>query len=225
MIEWWGPIIREYYAGTEGNGSTHITSAEWLGHPGSVGRAQTGIIHICDETGQELPTGEIGLVYFERDEMPFAYHNDPEQTRTAQHPVHPNWSKLGDVGYVDKEGYLYLTDRQSFMIISGGVNIYPQAIEDALVMHPSVADVAVIGVPNADMGEEVKAIVEPAPGVKPTPALANELIAFARTKLAGYMIPRSIDFVDSLPRLPTGKLYKRVLRDQYWREQSKPLGT
>lgn len=222
MIEWWGPILHEYYAGTEGNGSTHITSEEWLARPGSVGRAHTGIVHICDEEGRELPPDEIGLVYFERDEMPFAYHNDPEKTSTAQHSVHPNWSTLGDVGRLDEDGYLYLTDRKSFMIISGGVNIYPQAIEDALIMHPSVADVAVIGVPNADMGEEVKAVVEPAVGVVPEGALADELIAFARTKLAGYMIPRSIDFVDALPRLPTGKLYKRVLREQYWGARPSP---
>jgi len=219
MIEWWGPILREYYAGTEGNGSTYITSEEWLERPGSVGRAHTGIVHICDDEGHELPPGEIGLVYFERDEMPFAYHNDPEKTSAAQHPVHPNWSALGDVGHLDVDGYLFLTDRKSFMIISGGVNIYPQAIEDALVMHPSVGDVAVIGVPNADMGEEVKAIVEPNSGIVPNDELAEELIAFARTKLAGYMIPRSIDFIDALPRLPTGKLYKRLLRDQYWQDQ------
>ena len=148
MIEWWGPILIEYYAGTEGNGSTIITSEQWLAHPGSVGRPAVGAIHICDESGAELPTGESGTVYFEQARMPFEYHGDPEKTRNAQHPEHPNWSTLGDVGYLDDEGYLYLTDRKAFMIISGGVNIYPQEIEDALVLHPSVADVAVFGVPD-----------------------------------------------------------------------------
>jgi fatty-acyl-CoA synthase len=216
MIEWWGPIIHEYYAGTEGTGATIIDSAEWLAQPGSVGRAALGILHICDEDGTELPAGEAGLVYFERDAMVFAYHNDATKTRAAQHPAHDNWMSLGDVGYVDDEGYLYLTDRKAFMIISGGVNIYPQAIEDALVLHPKVGDVAVFGVPNEEMGEEVKAVIEPAPGVEPTDELAAELLAFARERLAHYMAPRSVDFIEEMPRLPTGKLYKRLLKDQYW---------
>jgi fatty-acyl-CoA synthase len=215
MIEWWGPIIFEYYAGTEGNGSTIITSEQWLAHPGSVGRSSVGVVHICDETGSELPTGETGAVYFEQARMPFEYHGDPDKTRNAQHPEHPNWSTLGDVGYLDDEGYLYLTDRKAFMIISGGVNIYPQEIEDALVLHPSVGDVAVFGVPDDDMGEAVLAVVEAAPGVDPSPALARELTEYLRDRIAHYKVPRAIDFIDEMPRLPTGKLYKRVLRDRY----------
>jgi long-chain acyl-CoA synthetase len=216
MIEWWGPIIHEYYAGTEGTGATIIDSADWLAHPGSVGKPALGILHICEEDGTELPIGESGLIYFEREQMTFAYHNDPAKTRAAQHPAHDNWTSLGDVGYVDQEGYLYLTDRKAFMIISGGVNIYPQAIEDALILHPKVADVAVFGVPNDEMGEEVKAVIEPAPGVAPSDELGAELIAFARERLAHYMTPRSVDFIEEMPRLPTGKLYKRLLKDQYW---------
>lgn len=216
MIDWWGPILLEYYAGTEGNGSTVITSHEWLERPGSVGRATSGVLHICDDEGQELPTGEAGLIYYEQETMPFAYHNDPERTQAAQHPIYPNWSTLGDVGYVDEAGYLYLTDRKAFMIISGGVNIYPQMIEDVMILHPGIADVAVFGVPNAEFGEEVKAVVQLTPGVDASPALAEALIAYAREHLAHYMAPRSIDFIDALPRLPTGKLYKRQLRDPYW---------
>jgi fatty-acyl-CoA synthase len=156
MIDWWGPILHEYYAGTEGNGTTRIDSKTWLERPGSVGRAAVGTLHICDDEGHELLSGEAGTIYFERDEMPFAYHKDTDKTRSAQHPQHPNWSTLGDIGYVDGDGYLYLTDRKAFMIISGGVNIYPQIIEDALILHPQVADVAVFSVPNPEMGEEVK---------------------------------------------------------------------
>ena len=221
MIEWWGPIIEEYYAGTEASGATMISSEDWLAHPGSVGKAAIGVIHICDDDGNELPTGESGIVYFERDMMPFQYHNDAAKTRAAQHPNHPNWTALGDVGYLDADGYLYLTDRKAFMIISGGVNIYPQMIEDALVLHPKVGDVAVFGVPDPEMGEAVKAVIEPAKGVTPDDALAGELMAFARDKLARYMAPKSIDFIEEMPRLPTGKLYKRVLRDAYWQTDRK----
>jgi fatty-acyl-CoA synthase len=216
MIEWWGPILREYYAGTEGNGSTVINSEDWLAHPGSVGRSSTAIIHICDEAGNDLPAGEPGAIFFEQEVMAFEYYNAPEKTKEATHPIHPNWSTLGDVGYLDEDGFLYLTDRKAFMIISGGVNIYPQEIEDALVLHPKVADVAVFGVPNEDMGEEVKAVVQLAVGLNGDDALEAELMGFAREKLANYMAPRSIDFIDELPRLPTGKLYKRILRDKYW---------
>jgi long-chain acyl-CoA synthetase len=223
MIEWWGPIIHEYYAGTEGTGATIIDSEDWLKHPGSVGRSAMGILHICDEDGTELPIGESGLIYFEREAMTFAYHNDPAKTRTAQHPQHDNWMSLGDVGYVDEEGYLYLTDRKAFMIISGGVNIYPQAIEDALITHPKVGDVAVFGVPNEEMGEEVKAVIEPAPGIAPTDDLAAELLAYARENLAHYMAPRSVDFIEEMPRLPTGKLYKRLLKDQYWQAAGRAI--
>jgi fatty-acyl-CoA synthase len=216
MFDLWGPIIYEYYAGTELNGFVYCTPDDWLSHPGTVGRAVLGTIHICDELGAELPPGEPGTIYFERDEMPFEYHNDAAKTRGSQHPSHRGWSTLGDVGYLDGEGYLYLTDRKAFMIISGGVNIYPQEIEDRLILHPKVADVAVLGVPNDDLGEEVKAVVQPEDGVEPSGELARELTAYAAEHLARYKVPRSIDFRPELPRLPTGKLYKRILKDEYW---------
>jgi fatty-acyl-CoA synthase len=216
MFAWWGPILHEYYGGTELNGLTYVGPEDWLAHPGTVGRAVMGTIHICDEDGEELPTGEPGIVYFERDRPVFAYHKDPEKTRSAQHPKHPGWTALGDVGYVDDEGFLYLTDRASFMIISGGVNIYPQEIENELIMHPKVEDVAVIGIPHPEFGEEVKAIVQPVVGIDADDELAEELMAFARERLAPYKCPRSIDFESELPRLPTGKLYKRLLKDRYW---------
>ena len=216
MMDWWGPILWEYYAGTERNGTTVISPQEWLEHPGSVGRATASILHICDESGADVPTGEEGMVYFEQPKRSFEYHNAPDKTASATHPIHDNWTSLGDVGYVDEEGFLYLTDRKAYMIISGGVNIYPQEIEDALVLHPAVQDVAVFGVPNADFGEEVKAVVELAPGQQPSDAVTDDLMAYAKEHLAGYKVPRSIDFTDALPRLPTGKLYKRLLKDQYW---------
>ena len=216
MMDWWGPILWEYYAGTERNGTTVISPQEWLEHPGSVGRAIASILHICDESGADVPTGEEGMVYFEQPKRSFEYHNAPDKTASATHPIHDNWTSLGDVGYVDEEGFLYLTDRKAYMIISGGVNIYPQEIEDALVLHPAVQDVAVFGVPNADFGEEVKAVVELAPGRQPSDAVTDDLMAYAKEHLAGYKVPRSIDFTDALPRLPTGKLYKRLLKDQYW---------
>ena len=216
MIDWWGPIIWEYYAGTEFNGLTVCNSEQWLAHPGTVGSPVLGTLRICDEAGNELPVGEPGTIYFERDAMPFEYHNDPAKTEGSRHPVHPYWTKLGDVGYIDDDGFLYLTDRESFMIISGGVNIYPQEIEDVMVMHPKVFDVAVFGVPNPDTGEEVKAVVQLAPGVEPGDGVATELLGHAREHLAGYKMPRSIDFLDELPRLETGKLYKRILKDRYW---------
>lgn len=216
MFDWWGPIIYEYYGGTELNGITHSTPTEWLAHPGTVGKSILGVIHICAEDGSELPNGEPGLVYFEMPEMPFAYFKDAAKTKDSQHPLHPNWSALGDVGYVDDDGFLYLTDRATFMIISGGVNIYPQEIEDALIMHDKISDVAVIGVPNEEMGEEVKAIVQLPAGLVADDALAEEILAYAREHIAHYKCPKSVDFMDELPRLPTGKLYKRLLKDQYW---------
>jgi long-chain acyl-CoA synthetase len=216
MIDWWGPIIHEYYGATERIGITQLDSHEWRAHLGSVGRAVLGILHICNEDGAEVAVGQSGLIYFERDIIPFTYHNDEAKTQSARHPTRPDWWTTGDIGYVDADGYLYLTDRKAFMIISGGVNIYPREIEDALVMHPKVRDAAVFGVPNEEMGEEVKAVIEPMPDADPSPAFAAELIAFAGQKVARYMVPRSVDFVDELPRLPTGKLYKKALRDQYW---------
>jgi acyl-CoA synthetase (AMP-forming)/AMP-acid ligase II len=223
-IEWLGPIVSEYYAGTEGNGATFITAEDWLAHPGSVGKALVGTIHICDDTGTELPAGEVGLVYFEQETMPFEYHGDEAKTRSAQHPDHPNWSALGDIGYVDDEGYLYLTDRKAFMIISGGVNIYPAEVEECLIVHPKVADVAVFGLPDPEMGEFVQAVVQPAPGVEAGEALAEELREHARAHLARFKVPRVIDFRDELPRHPTGKLYKRLLRDDYVGDAPAPSG-
>jgi len=219
MIDWWGPILWEYYGGTELNGLTLINSNEWQGHAGSVGRAVLGTIHICDEQGTELPAGEDGMIYFELPQMPFRYHRDDDKTRSAQHPAHPNWSALGDVGHLDEDGYLYLTDRKNFMIISGGINIYPAEIEHALASHPAVLDVAVIGVPNEDFGEEVKAIVQLAAGFEESAELERELLEFCRQRVAHYKCPRTVDFDPELPRLPTGKLYKRVLRKRYWTER------
>ncbi len=216
MFDWWGPIIYEYYGATELNGFTHAGPEDWLAHPGTVGKPILGIIHICDEEGGELPVGEAGLVYFEMPELPFRYYKDDAKTRSAQHPGHPNWTTLGDVGYVDEEGFLYLTDRATFMIISGGVNIYPQEIEDAMIMHDKVADVAVIGVPDPEMGEAVKAVVQLVDGMAASDGLAVELMAYARERIAHYKCPKSIDFIDELPRLPTGKLYKRLIKDRYW---------
>ena len=216
MFDWWGPIIYEYYAGTEINGFTHVTPQEWLDHPGTVGKPILGVIHICDEDGNELPNGEAGIVYFELPEMAFAYHKDDAKTKDTQHPNHANWTALGDVGYVNDDGYLFLTDRATFMIISGGVNIYPQEIEDAIIMHPKVADVAVVGAPNQEMGEEVRAVVQPAQGIAADGELEQELLEYTREHIAHYKCPKQIDFMDELPRLPTGKLYKRLLKDAYW---------
>ena len=216
MMDWWGPIIYEYYAGSEFNGFTHANPEEWIARPGTVGKSLVGQIRICDESGKELPNGEQGIIYFEQPEMPFEYYKDEEKTREAQHPEHSNWSALGDVGYVDEEGYLFLTDRATFMIVSGGVNIYPQEIEDVLILHPMVDDVAVVGVPNEEMGEEVKAVVQLVQEVEPSDEILLELMEFARVRLAHYKCPKSIDFDPQLPRLPTGKLYKRLLKDRYW---------
>ena len=215
MIEWWGPILLEYYAGTEGNGMTVIDSATWLTRPGTVGRAIYGVVRICADDGTELPAGQAGGVYFERDEVPFAYHNDPDKTRAAQHPEHPAWTTLGDIGHVDEDGFLFLTDRKAFTIISGGVNIYPQETENVLALHPAVYDVAVIGVPDPEMGESVAAFVQPAPGAVPGPELEQEIIAFVKSKIAGFKAPRTVRFVDHLPRSEAGKLMKTELRARY----------
>ena len=216
MMDWLGPIIYEYYGGTELNGFTHVTPQEWIDRPGTVGKSLLGVIHICDEEGNELPNGSPGLVYFELPVMPFSYLKDEAKTKEAQHKDHANWSTLGDVGYLDDDGYLFLTDRATFMIISGGVNIYPQEIEDAMIVHEHIVDVAVIGVPNEEMGEEVKAIVQLVDGIEPSDELASDLLEWTRERIAHYKAPRSVDFRDELPRLPTGKLYKRLLKDEYW---------
>ena len=215
MIDWWGPILQEYYAATEALGATLVDSQTWLRRPGTVGQALLGVLHICDDDGNELPPGQAGTIYFERDEFPFEYHNAPEKTAAAANPQHPNWGTTGDIGYVDDEGYLYLTDRKAFMIISGGVNIYPQEIENALALHPKVTDIAVIGVPDPEMGEQVKAVVQPADGAAPGPELEQELTEYLREHIAHFKVPRSIDFVTELPRTPTGKLVKHKIRERY----------
>ncbi|QGN54217.1 acyl-CoA synthetase [Novosphingobium sp. Gsoil 351] len=219
MIEWLGPIIHEYYGGSEGNGSTAISSEEWLEKPGSVGRANWGTLHICNDDGDELSAGEQGIVYFEGG-WDFQYLGDDDKTRDSRNPKHPTWSALGDVGYLDEDGYLFLTDRRSYMIISGGVNIYPQEIENLLIMHPEVADAAVIGVPHPEFGEEVKAVVQPVELDAAGPALAEELIALCRQNLSPIKCPRSVDFDPALPRLDNGKLYKRLIKDRYWQGRS-----
>jgi long-chain acyl-CoA synthetase len=214
MIAWWGPVIWEYYAGTEGNGVTMVNSEQWLSHPGTVGKAVVGELKICDdESGEELPAGQSGTIYFANG-RPFAYHNDPAKTAGSTHPK--GWTTLGDVGYADAEGYLYLTDRKAYMIISGGVNIYPQEAENVLINHPQVADVAVLGVPNEEFGEEVKAVVQPRDMREAGPELAAALIAYCREHLSPIKCPKSVDFEAELPRHPTGKLYKRLLKDRYW---------
>jgi long-chain acyl-CoA synthetase len=215
MIEWWGPVVHEYYAGTEGNGFVYCTSEQWLAHPGTVGTPIMGEVHIVDEAGDELPAGEIGTVYFGGG-ADFAYHNDPEKTASAHDARGRGWSTLGDVGYLDADGFLFLTDRKAHMIITGGVNVYPQEAENVLAVHPKVADVAVLGVPNEEFGEEVKAVVEPVSMDDAGPALERELIAYCREHLADVKCPRSVDFLAELPRHPTGKLYKRHLKDEYW---------
>jgi long-chain acyl-CoA synthetase len=223
MIEWWGPKITEYYGGTEGGLLTVITAPEWLAKPGSVGRpTPLAELMILREDGGLAAPGEPGQIYFRsRSGADFQYHKDPEKTAAAHRE--PGVGTLGDVGYLDADGYLFMSDRKIDMIISGGVNIYPAEIESVLVTHPAVADAAVFGIPNEEFGEEVKAAVELAPGFVASDALAEELIAHARTHLAGYKAPRSIDFETALPRHPTGKLYKRLLRDPYWKDAGRSI--
>jgi long-chain acyl-CoA synthetase len=218
MIKWWGPIVHEYYGATEGLGFTACNSEEWLAHRGTVGRVLLGELHILDEEMRPCPAGIPGTVWF-KTATPFEYFNDPNKTRDARSPD-GSMSTVGDVGYVDRDGYLHLTDRASFMIISGGVNIYPQECENLLITHPKIADAAVFGVPNADLGEEVKAVVQPMPGILPCEDLVQELMHFCSQSLSRQKVPRSIDFEAELPRLPTGKLYKRLLRDRYWGDRT-----
>jgi long-chain acyl-CoA synthetase len=218
MIKWFGPIILEYYAATEGNGFTFVDSNDWMAHKGTVGKALVAQVLILDEDGNECPTGVPGTVWF-KGATNFEYFRDPAKTAESRNAA-GDTSTVGDVGYLDEEGYLYLTDRKTYMIISGGVNIYPQETENLLVTHPKVMDAAVIGVPDEDLGEVVKAVVQPADGVEPGPELERELIAFCREHLAHFKCPRSIDFEAELPRLPTGKLYKRLLRDRYWQDHA-----
>ncbi|MDW3213061.1 MAG: AMP-binding protein [Ilumatobacteraceae bacterium] len=216
MIDWWGPVLHEYYAGTEGNGFVYCNSDMWLAHPGTVGTPINCVVHIVGDDGEEVPNGESGTVFFEGGAS-FEYHNDPEKTAGSRHPE--GWSTLGDIGYLDDDNFLYLTDRKAYMIISGGVNIYPQEAENVLTMHDAVLDVAVFGIPNDDFGEEVKAVVQPREmpvDDDAAAALASELIRYCREHLADVKCPRSIDFREELPRHPTGKLYKRLLKDEYW---------
>jgi long-chain acyl-CoA synthetase len=203
MIEWWGPILFEYYAGTEANGLTAITSEEWMRHKGSVGRSFIGTAHILDEEDKELPPGEPGLIYF-GDGQDFEYHDDPEKTKDSRSPQ--GWTTINDIGYLDEEGYLYLTDRASDTIISGGVNIYPREAENVLIMHPAVMDAAVLGVPNEEFGEEVKGVVQPRDMSAAGPELEQELMTYCRSKLSKIKCPVSIDFEAELPRTATGKL-------------------
>jgi acyl-CoA synthetase (AMP-forming)/AMP-acid ligase II len=218
MIDWWGPIIWEYYSATEGMGATAVSPQEWLEHPGTVGRTLLGPIHVLDDDGNPLPSGEVGTVWFAPREgsnnAGFHYHKD--EAKTAEAIDERGWATVGDMGYLDSEGYLYLTDRKTFMIVSGGVNIYPQEAENLLVTHPKVYDVAVFGIPDDEMGERVHAVVQPITMDDAGPNLERELLTFCRDHLAGYKCPKAIDFDPDLPRQPTGKLYKRLIRDRYW---------
>jgi len=216
MLDWWGPVVMEYYGGTEGGFLTIITGEEWLARPGSLGKAtaMTELL-IVDDDGVPCGVGESGQIYFaSRMGADFEYHKAPEKTEAAHRA--PGVGTLGDIGYLDDEGYLFMSDRKIDMIISGGVNIYPAEIEGVLVGHPAVADAAVFGIPDDEMGEQVKAAVELVDGLSASDDLAAELIAFVRESLAGYKAPKTIDFEERLPRHPTGKLYKRLLRDPYW---------
>jgi long-chain acyl-CoA synthetase len=212
MIDWWGPVVFEYYAGSEGTGMTIIDSSSWLTHKGSVGPAIVGELHILDEEGAEVPQGEVGTIYFANGPK-FEYYGEPEKTKGAYSAQ--GWATLGDVGYMDEDGFLYLTDRKNFMIISGGVNIYPQEVENLLVSHPMVADVAVFGVPNEEFGEEVKAVIQPLDWAHATEEIAEEIILWCKERLSTVKVPRSVDFMEQLPRMENGKLYKRHLAEQY----------
>jgi len=212
MIEWMGPVLFEFWGGTETGVVTLITSPEWLEHRGSVGRGFTAALHILDEAGNEQPPGEPGIIYMESGRQ-YSYFKEPDKTAGSRNK--DGWTDIGDIGYLDEEGYLYLTDRKSFMIISGGVNIYPQETEDTMVMHPKVMDVAVIGVPNEEFGEEVKAVVQPVNFAEAGPELEKELIEYTRTKVSHIKCPKTIDFIEELPRTPSGKLLKRLIKEKY----------
>ncbi|GAB7066891.1 acyl-CoA synthetase [Mycobacterium hodleri] len=214
MIDWWGPIVDEYYASSEAIGSTLISAEEWLTHPGSVGRSMMTPLHILDEDGNELPPGEAGEIYFEGG-ADFEYLNDPDKTASSRDSH--GWKTVGDIGYLDEDGYLYLTDRRHHMIISGGVNIYPQEAENVLVTHPKVMDAAVFGIPDEEMGQRVKGVVQTVDQADATDAFAEELLAWLRDRLSHYKCPRSISFEAQLPRTDTGKLYKQGLIEQYSR--------
>lgn len=213
MLEWFGPLIYEYYGLSEGGGFTIVRPEEWMARKGTVGRSVTGPIHVVDDAGNELPPGEVGHLMFEAPEI-FEYHKEP--AKTADFFDARGWSRPGDMGWMDADGYLFLADRSSNMIISGGVNIYPQEAEAVLTLHPAIRDVAVIGVPDKEFGEAVKAVVELKSGLRPTDALGKEIIDYCHARLSRFKCPKSVDFIDELPRLPTGKLLKRELRKHYW---------
>ncbi len=221
MINWWGPVLYEYYAGTESNGFVACNSQEWLAHPGTVGKSLLGTIHITDEEENELAIGEDGTIWFEMDGQGFEYLNDAEKTSGSRSKQ--GWTTLGDVGHLDSDGFLYLTDRKAYMIISGGVNIYPQECENELINHPKVLDCAVFGIPDSEMGEQVKAVVELLDPTDASEELKTELLQYCRSKLAHYKCPKTIDFTDQLPRYPNGKLYKRLLRDPYWKGRTSKI--
>jgi long-chain acyl-CoA synthetase len=212
MITWWGPILLEYFGCSEQSLLTIITSEEWLSHPGSVGRCVFGELHICDDQGEPVPPKTIGQVH-SQDGMNFIYHNDPEKTKQSRNRL--GWTTVGDMGFLDEDGYLFLTDRKNFMIISGGVNVYPQEVENLLVTHPRVADAAVFGVPDHDLGEKVVALVQPLDMEDATPAFADELKNWMRESLSGVKVPKLVVFRDQLPRLPTGKMAKHLLREEF----------
>jgi long-chain acyl-CoA synthetase len=216
MIDWWGPIICEYYGATEAFGFAYCDTKEWLEHPGTVGKIMIGELQILDDDMQKLPPGEPGTLWF-KPASEFNYHKEPEKTADA-YSNDKTLTTVGDVGYLDEDGFLFLTDRKAFMIISGGVNIYPQECEDLLISHPKVYDAAVFGIPNEDLGEEVKAVIQPVQNESGNEQLTHELLDYLMANLSRQKVPRSIDYVDELPRLATGKLYKRVLRDKYWEE-------
>jgi len=220
MLDWWGPVVIEYYAATEGGG-TAITAQEWLARPGSVGTPWPGSeVRILDDNGADLPTGEPGLVYLRMGTSTFDYHKDRDKTLASRAR---GMFTVGDIGYLDADGYLYLCDRKSDMIISGGVNIYPAEIEAELSCHPAVGDVAVFGIPHEEWGEEIKAVVQPVDGIAPSPELTAELLGFLGGRIAKFKLPRTIDYVTELPRDPNGKLYKRRLRDPYWAARDRAI--
>jgi len=221
MIEWWGETIVEYWGGTEAGMNTMVDSADWLAHPGTVGKALPAFeVFAVDDDGRRLPAGEIGDLYCRHKHMTavFEYHNDP--ARTAEAYLEPGVFTLGDIGRVDDDGYVYLADRKSNMIISGGVNIYPAEIEQVLQEHPAVADVGVFGIPDDEWGESIKAAVELLEGWEPSPELGAEILDFGRERLARFKVPRSVDFEDALPRYENGKLYIKRLRDRYWKDRA-----
>jgi long-chain acyl-CoA synthetase len=221
LIEWLGPIVCEFYGGTERNGLTHIDSREWLAHRGSVGRPVYGSVHVLDGEGRELPPGEVGGVYFEGG-PDFQYSGDPERTAASRSPQ--GWTTIGDLGYLDAEGYLYLTDRRDFMVVSGGVNVYPQATENVLLESPLVLDATVFGVPDGDLGEALQAVVQPVPGAGEPEEVRRRLLEHCRERLPGLQRPRHLELADELPRTPAGKIDRRALRDRYWRGLETRIG-